>query len=1054
MHNVRSKSLKSFDVQRIVISTFVAAAAAAVALYPTRLAGQSSATSKLTSVLAELARAVPQEQTPPSPLGTTASSRLVIERLPASVQDAVRGGWLRIDANNEVQVYILVREVSDQTVSALTAAGATIEIRDQARRRVQARVAVSRLQAVADLSMVDAVRLPTYARRRVGAVTTEGDSILHADAVRAQSALDGTGVRVGVTSDGLKGVFAAGCTSDCAGVENGPMATSDLPLSVGVRNASGVLTSSSGGIVARSFRANGDLEGLPGGSCSFAGAGAEGTALLEIVHDLAPGAKLSFANADTDLEFIQATNFLAASNDVVLDDVSFFGEPYDGTSAVSRNTAAALNNPSFPVRAYFTSVGNDADEHYYATYADSRIDGTTVAGISNTGHLHLFQQAADTSDALGLGSQTFNVVRLPQNGEVALFLSWDDPFGGSGNNYDLYLVQQSTGRVVASSTDAQTGRQDPVEFIDYVNRGSADTFRIVIQNVSDAAQPRHLNLFAFQPECAAGGPQVLAPPRHERLNYNTPSRSVAAESDAGGSPVSVVSVGAICSGTPAAAARFAGAPNESCNDPSNSTIEFFSSRGPTLDGRIKPDVTAIDGVSVTGAGGFDKTFFGTSAAVAHMGGVAALVLQSAPCLLNRAASATAADGARGSVRSLIVDNAFSLSGSRPDNIFGRGLVDALAAVQPTLPVWKGTSSLAVDANTPLGASLTPEQLGFSDPNQCGLTRLNWTGGCGTAPGATMTCPVGTSSVNVTASNNGFGFGGATDLDITVTDFSIDLSPGNATLVAGQSATFVVTITPQGGAYRTPISLACNPGTLPPGVSCTFTPDTVTPGNSAVRSILTLSTTSTASGSAGKAGQTGQAGSAGQTGALPALLALSLGAIVLVMGSARPYRYRVAAVGAGLVCVVVLGNAVARVSAAAPASAIALFPSTVTFGSQTVSTTAPAQFVYVTNTGADPLSLTVAINGDFTYVTNCGSTLGSGENCTVAVSFMPTATGTRSGTLGFIDNAPGNPHTVALSGTGVAAPAAGSGTPSGNYTVSIVGTAGTLTHTVPLTLTVQ
>ena len=68
--------------------------------------------------------------------------------------------------------------------------------------------------------------------------------------------------------------------------------------------------------------------------------------------------------------------------------------------------------------------------------------------------------------------------------------------------------------------------------------------------------------------------------------------------------------------------------------------------------------------------------------------------------------------------------------------------------------------------------------------------------------------------------------------------------------------------------------------------------------------------------------------------------------------------------------------------------------------------------------------------------------------------MPTATGTRSGTLGFIDNAPGNPHTVALSGTGVAAPAAGSGTPSGNYTVSIVGTAGTLTHTVPLTLTVQ
>src|SRR5207247_2910761 len=100
-------------------------------------------------------------------------------------------------------------------------------------------------------------------------------------------------------------------------------------------------------------------------SCGFAGAGAEGTALLEIVHDLAPGARLAFANADTDLEFAQAVNFLAASNDVVLDDVSFFGQPADGTSAVSRNTAAALNNQIFPIRAYFTSVGNRDAAHYF-----------------------------------------------------------------------------------------------------------------------------------------------------------------------------------------------------------------------------------------------------------------------------------------------------------------------------------------------------------------------------------------------------------------------------------------------------------------------------------------------------------------------------------------------------------------------------------------------------------------------------------------------------------------------------------------------------------------
>src|SRR5262249_22078825 len=153
-----------------------------------------------------------------------------------------------------------------------------------------------------------------------------------------------------------------------------------------------------------------------------------GTALLEIVHELAPGAKLSFANADTDMAFAQAVSFLAASNDVVLDDISFFGEPYDGTSAVSTNTARALNNTSYPIRAYCTSVGNAADEHYYGTYVDSGLDGASISGITTPGHLHLFQSSGDTTDVLGLGSQPYNVIQLPQNGEVAIFLTWDDPF--------------------------------------------------------------------------------------------------------------------------------------------------------------------------------------------------------------------------------------------------------------------------------------------------------------------------------------------------------------------------------------------------------------------------------------------------------------------------------------------------------------------------------------------------------------------------------------------------------------------------------------------------
>jgi len=178
------------------------------------------------------------------------------------------------------------------------------------------------------------------------------------------------------------------------------------------------------------------------------------------------------------------------------------------------------------------------------------------------------------------------------------------------------------------------------------------------------------------------------------------------------------------------------------------------------------------------------------------------------------------------------------------------------------------------------------------------------------------------------------------------------------------------------------------------------------------------------------------------------------AVGMLATAARMRKYRPAFLVAGVVIAVGIGQTLNRASAAAPASAIAIFPGALTFGSQTVSTTAPAQLVKVSNTGADPLTLTVSVNGDFSQVSTCGSTLASAETCTVAVTFTPTTTGTRSGSLSFLDNAPGSPHTVTLTGTGAAPPASGSGTPAGTYTVTVTGTAGTLSHTSPITLTVQ
>jgi hypothetical protein len=205
----------------------------------------------------------------------------------------------------------------------------------------------------------------------------------------------------------------------------------------------------------------------------------------------------------------------------------------------------------------------------------------------------------------------------------------------------------------------------------------------VVQNVNDQAAVRNLNMFSFQPQCAVDGPRRLASGRHERHNYNPPSRSVLAQSDAGGSPVSVISVGAICSGSAAATGVFAGsdAPSESCNDINHATIQFFSSIGPTLDGRLKPDVSGIDGVSITGAGRFPSPFFGTSAAAPHVAAVAALVLQAAPCLRSGGPAELDVVSARVNLRNSLVLTADSLGGSVPNMTFGYGLVNAVRAIE-------------------------------------------------------------------------------------------------------------------------------------------------------------------------------------------------------------------------------------------------------------------------------------------------------------------------------------------------------------------------------------
>jgi len=93
-------------------------------------------------------------------------------------------------------------------------------------------------------------------------------------------------------------------------------------------------------------------------------------------------------------------------------------------------------------------------------------------------------------------------------------------------------------------------------------------------------------------------------------------------------------------------------------------------------------------------------------------------------------------------------------------------------------------------------------------------------------------------------------------------------------------------------------------------------------------------------------------------------------------------------------------------------------STLTFGSQAPGTTSTAQTVTLSNTGtAAATSVGVSVTGDFAQTNTCGSSIAAGASCAVNVTFSPTTSGTRTGSLTVASSASNSPATVALSGTG-------------------------------------
>jgi hypothetical protein len=112
--------------------------------------------------------------------------------------------------------------------------------------------------------------------------------------------------------------------------------------------------------------------------------------------------------------------------------------------------------------------------------------------------------------------------------------------------------------------------------------------------------------------------------------------------------------------------------------------------------------------------------------------------------------------------------------------------------------------------------------------------------------------------------------------------------------------------------------------------------------------------------------------------------------------------------------------VVAVTGTAVAPSIQVTPASLNFSAQALGTTLAAQTVTISNTsGVLALLGSVTASGPFTATSQCGATLAAGANCSVTVTFTPTAIGQQTGSLTVSDDGTGGPQTIALSGSGAA-----------------------------------
>jgi subtilisin family serine protease len=527
------------------------------------------------------------------PWGRSPRIHAAIARLLSAMQDRslnahdtsireLSNAAVRLDEAGAIHVYVILGEFRPEYVARLEALGLRVEITLPEFRLVQGWIPSTAVDAVAALDFVQQVKPPGYPMRKgAGAVTTEGDALVGAADARAAFNVSGAGVTIGVISGGVTHL------ADSVG-------SGDLPAKVQV---------------------------LRGGS------GDEGTAILEVVHDVAPGAGLAFYEPETSADMVAGIGALAAAGArVVVDDLIFFDEPKfeDGMIAQTARRFATAG------RLYVTAAGNAAQTHYRSTY--HRLASQNPPPGSYPA-LHNYAPG---------GVDIGNTLVIPSGCGVTVILQWNNPFGASADDFDLLLARSDNGLALAVSAAFQTGTQDPYERVDFTNLTPDPITAFIAVAEFELTSPSASLILDYFVHADCG---LL-------LQYVTSADSVIGHEAVD----EVLSVAAITA---------------------TNQAEPFSSQGPgsiSFPGpemRNVPNISAVDCVAtrVGQLGFFVFRFCGTSAAAPHVAGVAALLIEHAPSLSSE------------QLRAILTGAAVDLGPGGFDPRYGFGRADGLAALQ-------------------------------------------------------------------------------------------------------------------------------------------------------------------------------------------------------------------------------------------------------------------------------------------------------------------------------------------------------------------------------------